>query len=314
MKFLTRKKLPHIPTDLQILDAIYERYYQTYADFVKSKSDRSTKIYVPIDVGAIARVLDVDGDIVFGRLYYHLEDKHGYTRGDGSRVQRRKLARMAEKFERGPVYERNISQYHRGQREALYAAKERRIAHRQTTLREHNRATWAFLHRQQRAERKELDETRKSRWKGMLYFLRYRQELKSPGGLKWFFEGLTGYHGVDFWEAMNKRHEADRKRLAERVGREKREALAEINSIYRDELNALKEAQKAERQTLKGEYAAQAQDPARPRRERKPRSERQQAGEQELSEEFQQRVRQRVRRRRRDERKRDRDGGRERDD
>ena len=47
----------------------------------------------------------------------------------------------------------------------------------------------------------------------MLYFLRHRQELKSPGGLRWIFEGLIGYHGVEFWEAMNKRHEEDRKRF-----------------------------------------------------------------------------------------------------
>jgi hypothetical protein len=85
MKFPTRKT-PHIPTDLQILDAIYKRYHQTFRNFVKTQSDRSTKIYVPIDIKAIAETLGVDGDIVFGRLYYHLENKYGYTKGDGSRV------------------------------------------------------------------------------------------------------------------------------------------------------------------------------------------------------------------------------------
>ncbi|MNO49572.1 hypothetical protein D3C76_399270 [compost metagenome] len=41
---------------------------------------------MPIDCKMIAKELDVDGDIVYGRLYYHLEQKHGYTRSDGSNV------------------------------------------------------------------------------------------------------------------------------------------------------------------------------------------------------------------------------------
>ncbi len=66
-----------IPTDIQILDAIYERYYSTFAAFAKSAGDRSSKIYVPIDIKTIAYTLRVDGDIVFERLYYHLENKYG---------------------------------------------------------------------------------------------------------------------------------------------------------------------------------------------------------------------------------------------
>ncbi|MDH4610800.1 hypothetical protein [Pseudomonas sp. BN102] len=34
----------------------------------------------------IANELDTDGDIIFGRLYYHMEQKYGYRRDDGSRV------------------------------------------------------------------------------------------------------------------------------------------------------------------------------------------------------------------------------------
>lgn len=68
-----------VPTDLEILNVIYEQYYDEFSSYDKNSPTRSSKIYVPIDIGAIARRLH-DGDIVFGRLYYHLEKKYGYQR------------------------------------------------------------------------------------------------------------------------------------------------------------------------------------------------------------------------------------------
>lgn len=75
-----------IPTDLQILDAIHTRYYSTFCDFTKGKSERTAKIYVPIDCAEIAKQLSVDPDIIFGRLYLHLEEKYGYRKADNSIV------------------------------------------------------------------------------------------------------------------------------------------------------------------------------------------------------------------------------------
>ena len=91
------------------------------------------------------------------------------------------------------------------------------------------------------------------------------------------FQGLTGYHGVDFLEAMNKRHEADRKRLSVRVGQETREAIAEENELYRTELDALRHGQAAERETLRDEYAGASPCPP-PRARRKPRRSRRRRG------------------------------------
>jgi len=41
---------------------------------------------VPIDIEKVATQLGVDADMVFGRLYYDLEKKYGYEKGDGHRV------------------------------------------------------------------------------------------------------------------------------------------------------------------------------------------------------------------------------------
>jgi hypothetical protein len=76
-----------VPTDYAILNAIYDRYYKTFAGFSADAPERAAKIYVPLDIRSIAAGLGVDGDIVFGRLYYHLEQKYGCKNTDGSRVQ-----------------------------------------------------------------------------------------------------------------------------------------------------------------------------------------------------------------------------------
>ena len=75
------------PTDLKILQAIYDRYYDTFRAYPDGSRGRGSKILVPIDVKEIAGSLDVDPDIVFGRLYYHLNDRFRYKREDGSRVE-----------------------------------------------------------------------------------------------------------------------------------------------------------------------------------------------------------------------------------
>jgi hypothetical protein len=72
-----------LPTDREILEAIYDRYYVTFAAFSKENRDRDSKVYVPVDLDSIAANLGVDGDIVFGRLYFHLDQKFRYKRDDG---------------------------------------------------------------------------------------------------------------------------------------------------------------------------------------------------------------------------------------
>lgn len=76
------------PTDREILQNIHDRYLDKFGHFDRSKleNERSTKIYVPIDCEAIANDFGVDPDIIFGRLYYHLDKKYGYTQENGSKV------------------------------------------------------------------------------------------------------------------------------------------------------------------------------------------------------------------------------------
>jgi hypothetical protein len=85
------------PTDLQILEEIYERYYSAFASFSPENPNRSTKVLVPIDIREIDEHFRVDGDIIFGRLYYHLDPKYGFDRPDGSKVRFFALAAGTDK-------------------------------------------------------------------------------------------------------------------------------------------------------------------------------------------------------------------------
>lgn len=74
--------MARLRTDQEILRAIYDRYYSDFINFDREPKSRKTKIYVPIDVPAIARSIGTDPELVFGRLYYHLEPKHSRTDGN----------------------------------------------------------------------------------------------------------------------------------------------------------------------------------------------------------------------------------------
>ncbi|HYU77409.1 MAG TPA: hypothetical protein VEK56_00405 [Vicinamibacterales bacterium] len=78
MKIFKRK--PHLPTDLQVLEAIFSRYYDVFSSYKPGSAgaDRESKVYVPIDIVAVARDLRTDADLLFGRLYNDLQKRYGY--------------------------------------------------------------------------------------------------------------------------------------------------------------------------------------------------------------------------------------------
>ena len=73
-------------TDRRILKAIHDRYHGDFTNFDPKNPSRSSKVYIPIDCRTIADDFKTDPDIIFGRLYYHLDKKYGYTKDDGSKV------------------------------------------------------------------------------------------------------------------------------------------------------------------------------------------------------------------------------------
>ena len=70
------------PSDVKFLRAIYNLYHEEFLKYENDSSIRSGKNYVPIDVKEVGKKLDYDPELVFGRLYYHLEKKYGYKNDD----------------------------------------------------------------------------------------------------------------------------------------------------------------------------------------------------------------------------------------
>jgi hypothetical protein len=79
MKFWKHEK--RIPTDLELLNAIYDQYHETY---VKNK-ERPIN-YVSIDISKIAGILDAEPNSIFGRIYYHLQQKYGYEKMEDNKI------------------------------------------------------------------------------------------------------------------------------------------------------------------------------------------------------------------------------------
>ena len=81
---LWKRKTVRIPTDREILTAIYKHYNDDYVRGVE-KGDGPLN-YVSIDIPMVAKTLGVEPNSVFGRLYYHLEPRYGYERTVDDRV------------------------------------------------------------------------------------------------------------------------------------------------------------------------------------------------------------------------------------
>ncbi|HEX9715576.1 MAG TPA: hypothetical protein VGA28_07790 [Desulfurivibrionaceae bacterium] len=75
-----------IPSDLQILSEIYKNHQQEFYKYSESNVKKDSNIYTPIDIPKIATHFKTTNNIIFGRLYYSMERKYGYTKEDGSKV------------------------------------------------------------------------------------------------------------------------------------------------------------------------------------------------------------------------------------
>lgn len=75
-----------IPTDEHLLAMIYKNNLKAFSDWSEDNKTRVAKIWVPIDIDTMAKKYRCDPDLIFGRLYYHMNQKYGSTTGDGQDV------------------------------------------------------------------------------------------------------------------------------------------------------------------------------------------------------------------------------------
>src|SRR3990172_8466373 len=75
-----------LPTDRKILECIYEMYESVYPGKESGEVRGKNDPYLPIKVSEVASRLGCIPEMLFGRLYYHLDAKYRYKQDDGAQV------------------------------------------------------------------------------------------------------------------------------------------------------------------------------------------------------------------------------------
>jgi hypothetical protein len=73
-------------TDRLLLKKIYDLYFNKFCELQNFEGDVESQIHVEIECEQIAKELGLPTQLVFGRLYYHLEKRHRYQQDNGAWV------------------------------------------------------------------------------------------------------------------------------------------------------------------------------------------------------------------------------------
>lgn len=75
-----------LPTDRRILECIYQMYQDAYPGKEPGETRGKNDPYLPINITDVATRLGCLPELLFGRLYYHLDAKYRYEQDDGAQV------------------------------------------------------------------------------------------------------------------------------------------------------------------------------------------------------------------------------------
>ncbi len=75
-----------LPTDHKILKCIFKMYAPVYPGKESGEARGKNDPYLPIKIQDVAGRLGCSPEMLFGRLYYHLDAKFRYTQDSGAEV------------------------------------------------------------------------------------------------------------------------------------------------------------------------------------------------------------------------------------
>ena len=79
--------MSRLPTDRQVLKCIFRMYQAQYPGLSDPGGRGANDPYLSIDLRAVAKRLRCQPELVFGRLYYHLDAKYRYKQDNGAHVK-----------------------------------------------------------------------------------------------------------------------------------------------------------------------------------------------------------------------------------
>ncbi len=75
-----------LPTDRSVLECIFKMYEFSYPGPSNAAGRGANDPYISIDIAEVASRLGCNAELLFGRLYYHLDQKYRYEKDDGTKV------------------------------------------------------------------------------------------------------------------------------------------------------------------------------------------------------------------------------------
>lgn len=75
-----------LPTDRYVLECIYKTYESAYPGPEDASGRGINDPFVPIDLHVVAKKVGCSPELLFGRLYFHLNQKHRYKQESGASV------------------------------------------------------------------------------------------------------------------------------------------------------------------------------------------------------------------------------------
>ena len=78
--------MKRLPTDREILKCIFDLYESDYPGPKGEDGRGANDPLIPIDLTKVAARLGCGTELIFGRLYYHLDAKYRYKQDNGARV------------------------------------------------------------------------------------------------------------------------------------------------------------------------------------------------------------------------------------
>ena len=169
-----------------------------------------------------------------------------------------------EAFEKRQAEQKDLSSIHKKQREDLHGQKESLIKQRLERINNEQRPKWASIYKQQKAERKEFEQSNRSAFGRLRYYIKNKDRLTSiydaKGNLSGAFQSVLNKDELS--KRLNNRQENERKKFGSYVSDKKAAAYNQINTEYVKQHEILKNRQRDDIRIMQARQAEESKKQA----------------------------------------------------